>query len=151
MYRISYLLRQMTMGMLKLISSLPRSISRILSTLKPLSIYVMGLFYVSVGYKHFQDPEWFIQIVPPILPFKLTLVYISGIFEILLGILLMVPAFQSIAARGLIILLICVYPANIYLALTSGAAMNTSPEIAWGRLPLQFVFLGLAYWHSKDQ
>jgi len=139
------------MEMLKLISSLPRSISRILSTLKPLSIYVMGLFYLSVGYKHFQDPEWFIQIVPPILPFKLTLVYISGIFEIFLGILLMVPAFQSIAARGLIILLICVYPANIYLALTSGAAMNTSPEIAWGRLPLQFVFLGLAYWHSKDQ
>ena len=138
------------MEMLKLISSLPRSISRILSTLKPLSIYVMGLFYLSVGYKHFQDPEWFIQIVPPILPFKLTLVYISGIFEIFLGILLMVPAFQSIAARGLIILLICVYPANIYLALTSGAAMNTSPEIAWGRLPLQFVFLGLAYWHSKD-
>tara|TARA_A100000164_G_scaffold181670_1_gene161369 strand:+ start:175 stop:567 length:393 start_codon:yes stop_codon:yes gene_type:complete len=128
-----------------------KSILKILAILKPLSIYVMGLFYAIVGYKHFQDPEWFIQIVPPILPFKLTLVYISGLFEILLGILLMVPAFQSIAARGLIILLICVYPANIYLALTNGAAMNISPEIAWGRLPFQFVFLGLAYWHSKDQ
>tara|TARA_Y100000748_G_scaffold147921_1_gene123745 strand:- start:251 stop:670 length:420 start_codon:yes stop_codon:yes gene_type:complete len=139
------------MGMLNLISSMARSILKILAILKPLSIYVMGLFYAIVGYKHFQDPEWFIQIVPPILPFKLTLVYISGLFEILLGILLMVPAFQSIAARGLIILLICVYPANIYLALTNGAAMNISPEIAWGRLPFQFVFLGLAYWHSKDQ
>ncbi len=139
------------MGMLNLISSMAKSILKILAILKPLSIYVMGLFYAIVGYKHFQDPEWFIQIVPPILPFKLTLVYISGLFEILLGILLMVPAFQSIAARGLIILLICVYPANIYLALTNGAAMNISPEIAWGRLPFQFVFLGLAYWHSKDQ
>ena len=139
------------MGMLNLISNMARSILKILAILKPLSIYVMGLFYAIVGYKHFQDPEWFIQIVPPILPFKLTLVYISGLFEILLGILLMVPAFQSIAARGLIILLICVYPANIYLALTNGAAMNISPEIAWGRLPFQFVFLGLAYWHSKDQ
>ena len=139
------------MGMLNLISSMARSILKILAILKPLSIYVMGLFYAIVGYKHFQDPEWFVQIVPPILPFKLTLVYISGLFEILLCILLMVPAFQSIAARGLIILLICVYPANIYLALTNGAAMNISPEIAWGRLPFQFVFLGLAYWHSKDQ
>ena len=139
------------MGMLNLISSMARSFLKILAILKPLSIYVMGLFYAIVGYKHFQDPEWFIQIVPPILPFKLTLVHISGLFEILLGILLMVPAFQSIAARGLIILLICVYPANIYLALTNGAAMNISPEIAWGRLPFQFVFLGLAYWHSKDQ
>ena len=139
------------MGMLNLISNMARSILKILAILQPLSIYVMGVFYAIVGYKHFQDPEWFIQIVPPILPFKLTLVYISGLFEILLGILLMVPAFQSIAARGLIILLICVYPANIYLALTNGAAMNISPEIAWGRLPFQFVFLGLAYWHSKDQ
>ena len=139
------------MEVLNLISSLARSILKILAILKPLSIYVMGLFYAIVGYKHFQDPEWFIQIVPPILPFKLTLVYLSGLFEIFLGILLMVPAFQSIAARGLIILLICVYPANIYLALTNGAAMNISPEIAWGRLPFQFVFLGLAYWHSKDQ
>ena len=134
-----------------LISPMTKSILKTLAGFKPLSIYVMGLFYVVVGYKHFQNPELFIQIVPPILPFKLTLVYVSGLFEILLGILLMVHPFQTIAARGLIVLLICVYPANIYLALTNGAAMNISPEIAWGRLPFQFVFLGLAYWHSKDQ
>ncbi len=50
---------------------------------------------------------------------------------------------------GLILLLIAVYPANIYLAQTNGAAMNTTPLIAWGRLPFQFVFIGIAYWHSK--
>ena len=40
-----------------------------------------------------------------------------------------------------IALLIAVYPANIYLALTNGSAMNTTPLIAWGRLPFQFLFI----------
>ena len=116
---------------------------------KVISVYVMGIFYIIVGIKHFQDPSWFVQIVPPILPYKYELVYISGFFEVLLGILLMIPKFQSIAAKGLMALLICVYPANIYLAQTNGVAMGISPLIAWGRLPFQFVFIGLAYWHLK--
>jgi len=111
----------------------------------------MGLFYVMIGLKHFLDPEWFVRIVPPILPFKSALVYISGFFEIFLGILLVIPNYRYIASLGLILLLICVYPANIYLALTNGAALDITPEVAWGRLPFQFVFIGLAYWHSKDQ
>ena len=117
---------------------------------KGISVYVMGIFYIIVGIKHFQDPSWFVQIVPPILPYKYELVYISGFFEVLLGILLMIPRFQSIAAKGLMALLICVYPANIYLAQTNGVALGISPLIAWGRLPFQFVFIGLAYWHSKE-
>ena len=43
-----------------------------------------------------------------------------------------------------------VFKCHIYLAQTNGAAMNTSPIIAWGRLPFQAVFIGLAYWHSKS-
>ena len=121
-----------------------------LPMIKILSIYIMGVFYIIVGVKHFQDPGWFVQIIPPILPYKYALVYISGLFEVLLGVLLMIPKSQSIAAKGLIILLICVYPANIYLAQTNGAALGISPLIAWGRLPFQFVFIGLAYWHSKE-
>ncbi len=117
--------------------------------LKYCSIFLMGFFYIAVGINHFKDPEWFAQIVPPILPYKIELVYISGFFEIILGILLMVPKTRYYAGIGLILLLILVYPANIYLALTNGAAMDTTPLIAWGRLPFQFVFIGLAYWHMK--
>ena len=120
-----------------------------LPIIKSATVYIMGLFYIAAGVKHFQDPVWFIRIVPPILPFKMALVYISGFFEVFFGILLMIEKTRSIAGWGLILLLIAVYPANIYLALTNGAAMDTTPIIAWGRLPLQFVFIGLAYWHTK--
>ena len=113
------------------------------------SIVIMSVFYVGIGIKHFTNPFWFIKIVPPILPYKLSLVYISGFFEVLFGLLLLFPGMRYVAGWGLILLLIAVFPANIYLALTNGAALNTTPLIAWGRLPFQFVFIAIAYWHTK--
>ena len=120
-----------------------------ISALELSSIVIMSIFYAGVGIKHFTNPLWFVKIVPPVLPYKLALVYISGFFEILFGVLLLFPAFRYIAGWGLILLLIAVFPANIYLAQTNGAALNTTPLIAWGRLPFQFVFIAIAYWHTK--
>ena len=117
--------------------------------IKYFSMIVMGVFYISIGVSHFTSPIWYVQIVPPYLPYKLELVYISGLFEILFGGMLFFKKTRFLAGWGLILLLIAVYPANIYLAQTNGAAMNTTPLIAWGRLPVQFIFIGLAYWHSK--
>ena len=117
--------------------------------IKYFSMIVMGVFYISIGVSHFTSPIWYVKIVPPYLPYKLELVYISGLFEILFGAMLLFKKTRFLAGWGLILLLIAVYPANIYLAQTNGAAMNTTPLIAWGRLPVQFIFVGLAYWHSK--
>ena len=119
------------------------------SKIKTLSIIIMTLFYIMAGTNHFINPDWYVRIVPPILPFKTAIVYISGILEIILGTLLIFPKRRFIASWGLILLLVAVYPANIYVALTNGEVMDTTPLIAWGRLPFQFVFIGLAYWHSK--
>ena len=118
--------------------------------IKSISIYVMSFFYILVGLKHFQNPHWFVQIVPPPLPFKLEIVYLSGFIEIVFGVLILFKKFRFIIGWSLIALLIAVYPANIYLAMTNGVAMNTTPLIAWGRLPFQFIFIYLAYWHTKD-
>jgi len=118
--------------------------------IKLITIYIMSYFYIQIGIKHFTDPNWFMQIMPPYLPYHLELVYLSGFFEIILGILLIFKKTRYIAGWGLILLLIAVFPANIYLAQTNGVAMGISPEIAWGRLPIQAVFIALAYWHSKE-
>ena len=120
-----------------------------ISQVKKASIVLASVFYVLVGIQHFVDPQSFVQIVPPYLPYPLQLVYISGFFEIALGLLLLVPSLRFIAGWGLILLLIAVFPANIYLAQTNGAAMNTTPLIAWGRLPFQLVFIAVAYWHTR--
>ena len=121
---------------------------------KNLSIYLLSLFYIYVGIKHFIDPYWFLYIIPPYLvKIGIELVYISGFFEILFGFLLLIPKYRKLAAYGIILLLIAVYPANIYLA------FNEEPQkllgissfaASWIRLPIQFILIGLAYYHSKE-
>ena len=88
-------------------------------------------------------------IVPPYLPYHLELVYISGVFEIVFGLMILIPKYRYWGSIGLILLLVAVFPANIYLAETNGAALNTSRLIAWGRLPFQAIFILIAYWHTK--
>ena len=118
-------------------------------TLKLITIYLMSLLYISSGVQHFANAGWFMKIMPPYFPLHKELVYISGFFEILFGVMLFFEKTRFLAGWGLILLLIAVFPANIYLAQTNGAALNTSPLIAWGRLPFQAIFIALAYWHSK--
>ncbi len=122
--------------------------------IKRLSIYSLGLGYLMIGINHFLDPDFFLKIMPPYLPWHLELVYISGAFEIVLGLSLMISKLRKYAAWGIIFLLIAVYPANIYLAFNEAPqkALDISPFLAsWVRLPIQFVLLGFAYWHSKEQ
>ena len=120
---------------------------------KYLTIVIMSFFYMWVGVKHFVNPKWFVHIMPPYLPFHYAAVYVSGFFEILFGFGLLIPKSRYYAAWGLILLLIAVYPANIYLAFneTPQKAIEISAFAAsWIRLPIQFILIGLAYWHSKD-
>ena len=118
---------------------------------KLFTILLMSIFYVRIGVHHFLDPEYFLNIMPPFLPYHLELVYISGFFEILLGLLLIFPKYRFYTSWGLIILLIAVFPANIYLAQSEIAqqGLDVSKEVAIWRLPFQALFIGLAYWHSK--
>ena len=109
----------------------------------------MSLFYIFGGIKHFTNVGWYMKIMPPYIPYHKELVYLSGAFEIILGIMLLFEQTRFLSGWGLILLLIAVFPANIYLAQTNGASMNISPALAWGRLPFQAVFIALAYWHSK--
>ena len=115
---------------------------------KQITIYLMSLFYVFGGIKHFTNVGWYMKIMPPYLSYHKELVYLSGAFEIILGIMLVFEKTRFLSGWGLILLLIAVFPANIYLAQTNGATINISPVLAWGRLPFQAVFIGLAYWHS---
>ena len=116
--------------------------------IKSFLIIISSIFYVIVGIKHFIEPEYFLSIVPPYLPYHLELVYISGLFEILFGLLILFPKYRYYGAIGLILLLMAVFPANIYLAQSKEAqeALGATQEIATWRLPIQGVLIWLAYY-----
>ena len=106
----------------------------------------VALLFVGVGVSHFTDPEFFVSIMPPYLPAHLELVYLSGVFEILGGIGILVPAARRFSGWGLLALLAAVYPANIHMALHPELFPDLSPAALYLRLPLQFVYGALVWW-----
>jgi uncharacterized membrane protein len=113
--------------------------------------WLLGLFFVVAGVAHFLRPGVYTRIVPPYLPWPRELVYLSGVCEVALGILVLIPRFTAPAAWGLIALLVAVFPANIYMAQTPGLFPRISPVLLWLRLPLQAVLIGWAYWFTRGR
>ncbi len=116
-------------------------------------LYVMGTLYVVAGVMHFVSPDFYLAIMPPYLPWHLELVYLSGIAEVALGIAVMIPAYRKLAAWGIIVLLIAVFPANLHVALNNvpiGGATEGLGAMNWVRLPFQAVFILWAWWYTRD-
>lgn len=115
--------------------------------------WLLAFAMTGVGILHFTQPQPFVRIVPPFLPNPLALVYISGVFEILGGVGLVVPiaVTQRIAAYGLVALFIAVFPANIYMAMAKiPLGDKVMPEWAlWARLPLQGVLIAWAWYLAR--
>ena len=119
--------------------------------IKNITILTMSILYISIGIKHFTHPDFFIAIVPKLITWKKEAVLISGIFEIALGLLLLFKKTRKFAAYGIILLLIAVFPANIYLFISEIARekINISKSQALIRMPFQIPLIIIAYWHSK--
>lgn len=112
---------------------------------------VLAVSLIIVGMTHFIRPEQYARIVPPPFP-PFSSVYLSGVFEILGGIGLLIPAVSVIAAWCLIALFIGVFPANIYMTVHNIQVdgIPHSQLLYAARLPLQAVLIAWAYWYTKN-
>lgn len=120
-------------------------------TLKLVLKYLLALFFVVAGVRHFTHPDYYLKIMPPYLPFHALLNYTSGFFEIALGVLLVVPRFSRVAAWGLIALLIAVFPANVHMATHPELYPEIPPAALLIRLPLQAVLIAWCYWYTRRE
>ena len=110
-----------------------------------------ALSFVAVGVLHFTNPDPFVSIMPRYLPWHLELVYLSGLFEVLGGLGLLVPPTRRFAAWGLIALLIAVYPANVNM-LINDIYLDDMPRerwLLWARMPLQFLMALGVLWSGE--
>ena len=108
---------------------------------------------VVAGVAHWVTPAVFVRIVPAWLPAPQVLVGVSGVFEILGGVGLLVPRTRRAASFGLSALYLAVFPANVNMAvnhLTFDGVTPISPVLLWLRLPLQAVLIAWALWVGRD-
>ncbi len=113
-------------------------------------LYPMALFYGVMGVLHFVAADAFVAIMPAWLPWHLELVWLSGIAELALGLLLLPARTRPFAAWGLVLLLVAVFPANVNMALHEIPVGHAPPRwVAWGRLPLQALLIAWAYGYTR--
>ena len=107
---------------------------------------VIGAFVLFAGIMHFANPSFFNEIVPPWLPpSEAFWTYVSGVAEIIIGVLLLRPSTRRVGALAAIWLFIAVYPSNLYMAWDWRDRPASEQLVAYGRLPFQFLFIWLAW------
>lgn len=123
--------------------------ARTVAAFKTATRYLFGAIFVAAGANHFINPGFYIRMMPAYLPWHAELVAISGVAEIALGALLLLPKFQVVAAWGLIALLIAVFPANINMTMHPELYPTISQTALWVRLPIQALLIAWAYWYTR--
>lgn len=106
------------------------------------------LLFTAIG--HFIFTKGMSMMLPSFLPYKTNIIYLTGIFEILLAVGLLIPKFQIISGWLLIIFLILMLPANIYASLNKinyqkGTFDGNGLSYLWFRIPLQILFIIWTY------
>ena len=117
---------------------------------KKLVLFGLAAFFINVGVDHFVNPDFYLSIMPPAFPLHLEAVYVSGFFEVLGGVGVLIPRLRKIAGWGLVALLVAVYPANIYMAITPEAFPEASVALLYVRLVFQFLFFYWAFSVTKS-
>jgi uncharacterized membrane protein len=121
--------------------------------LRALVRLLLAALFLFAGTIHLRDPELFLPVMPPWILFHLPCIEISGVFELLGGIGLLVPVrpIQFLTGWGLALLLVAVFPANIYMALAQVKIHGFPSQswMGWARLPLQPLLIVAVLWVTR--
>lgn len=105
----------------------------------------MSVLYLLAGLNHFVNPRIYIKITPPFIPYPDKVNVLVGFAEIALALALLLPSTRVWAAWGIIVLLVAVFPANIYHFMLNSHKGGTMLWATMIRLPLQILLIYWAY------
>jgi len=113
----------------------------------------MFLMLCLTAFGHFRFTRGMSLMLPPFVPAKATLVYLTGLLEAILGIALLFPALRMYAGYTLIAFFILILPANIYASarhinIEKGTYDGPGLPYLWFRIPLQIFFIAWTYCFS---
>ena len=124
-----------------------------MSKLKKTSLFLLIALYLVGGTNHFANPNGYLKLIPPYLPFPKLLNLLAGFFELLFGLMLIFKTTRKYAVYGIILMLVAFVPAHIYMIQIAPFILGkwlVTKTVAWIRLPLQGVLIAWAFWHRED-
>ena len=109
----------------------------------PWHLYLMAIIYVFAGIFHFIKPKLYLRIMPEYLPKRKFLVYLSGLFEIVLGVSVCIPYLKNTSIVSIICMLLIFLLVHVNMLTNSKSSLGIPKWILILRFPIQF---GLIYW-----
>lgn len=109
------------------------------------------LLFTSVA--HFAFTKGMTMMIPEFIPYKKTLVYVTGLIEIIAAVCLQITPLRLLTGWFLIVFFILMLPANIHAALKKvdyqkGNHDGNGINYLWFRVPLQILFIAWIYFSS---
>lgn len=86
------------------------------------------------------------RMVPKGIPAPMTMIYLTGVCEILGAVGLLIPSTRRLAAIALILMFMAVFPANVRAAREGLAIGGRKATPLWLRAPMQIAFIVLTWW-----
>ena len=105
----------------------------------------MSALYIIAGLFHFIKPRIYMSIMPPYIPFHTTLIYLSGILEIILGVAILFNNTHIYALWSIIVMLILFLPVHFYMASDKKFEKKIPKWALILRIPIQFILIYWAY------
>ncbi|MEP2238335.1 MAG: MauE/DoxX family redox-associated membrane protein [Maribacter sp.] len=115
----------------------------------PWHLYVMGAIYIFAGIMHFIRPKVYLRIMPRYLPAHKTLVLLSGVAEVLLGMGLFFKETKDLSIYGIIAMLAVFLLVHFYMLSGKKASAGVPKWLLLLRLPIQFILMYWAFIYLK--
>jgi uncharacterized membrane protein len=116
---------------------------------KRIGLILVFLWFLIGGVAHFSATGMEMRIVPPYIPWPRAVVLVSGVFELLGAVGILIPRTRRAAGIGLFLLTIAVTPANVYM-LQQAELFNVPRWALIVRLPFQVALLALILWSTAN-
>ncbi len=118
-----------------------------MKTIQLILTLLFGAFMIFGGVNHFIKPEMYFPFIPDPLPQPI-INYLAGIIEIALGVGVFAPRFRTLAALGILLLMLLFLPLHLWDVFRENPAIG-SHTAALVRLPVQFILIAWAWFISK--
>ncbi|MCA0234742.1 MAG: hypothetical protein LCH91_30100 [Bacteroidetes bacterium] len=109
--------------------------------------FLFGAVMILAGVSHFLKPAMFLPFIPDFLP-QAAINYLAGIAEIAVGAGVFIPRFRSLAALGILVMMLVFLPLHVIDIFKENPAIG-SHQAAVVRLPIQFVLIAWAWFIYK--
>jgi uncharacterized membrane protein len=112
----------------------------------------LSLFFLFTSIGHFIKTEEMAEMLPASMPYRTSLIYVTGILELLGAIGVWIPRLTKLTGFLLILMLIGILPANIYSAINrvEFGGHGAGPAYLLLRVPFQIFVVWLTYFATEQ-